>query len=240
MHQLTNEQLIQLWKRSIALANAPYRFAHPNIRASYDAACSESATEAMKHAADSIQESGKSGIEAMTELFAGPSRILGLRSEISSRMKSNLVKGCESGALRAFAFETPRKLEHTPVELPPSVWSGHIDWARSQIKTGGLCFVEVRLISPKIAAEIEAKYLPQEAKSGRPAIEHHLRACVQEMANADLIDPTQSMRSHYDAVRVRYAAYANTHKLTKTNVGDEAIRKVFSPIYKDLKENQKL
>lgn len=240
MSDLTKEQCNQFWKHGYTLSNAPLTFAAPEKRQAYNAAMSESALDALELGVKHFQESDRSRAEAITELFAEPQRITAERSRLETSLRSDVIGWCETGALRAFGYETPRKLEHAPLELPRSVWKGRVKWAKSRIEVGGMEFVEVRLLTASMIAQVEAKYRSQNKPTGRPSIEKHLKACIDEMVQQGSIDSSRSMRSQYELIRVRYKSYANAHKLKKDFVGDEAIRKVLSPIYNGLKGEKKL
>lgn len=240
MSDLTKEQCHQFWTHGYALSNAPLTFAAPEKRQAYEAAKSVSAIEALEAGAEQFQASERPGAEALTALFAEPQRILVERSRLETSLRSNVISWCESGAIRAFGYESPRKLEHAPIELPRSVWKGRVHWGQSTLEVAGMEFVEVRLLSASMIEQVEAKYRSTNRPTGRPSIEEHLKTCIEEMIQQGSIDSSRSMRSQYDIIKAQYKSYANAHKLKKDSVGNEAIRKVLSPIYNRLQDSKKL
>lgn len=236
MSNLTDEQYQQFWKHGYPLSKAPLTFARKDNKEAYESAMSESAIEASERALEELAASGKTGFEAFKSYIAKPTAVLTKQSKVRADMRTDVISWGSNKVLRAFAYQAPRQLNHAPVELPISVWSGKILWDESRIEVGGMQFVEVRLLTNSMIKKVEAKYRSHLKPTGRPSIQEHLEACIEELVHQGSIDPSRSMRSQFDLIKERYKSYANAHKLEKDTVGNEAIRKILSPIINKMKE----
>lgn len=240
MSELTDRQLKQLWRHSIPLVSAPVYFAHPDKKVCHKTANSVSAIDAFHEGMATAQTNNKTGHDAFFTAFEGPQRILVERQDIMRDLQEDIIKWGRTDILRAVAFQPPRKLEDVPVVVPKSAWNGTFKWERSQVNFQSIEFIEVRVTTSKIWKQVVEKFAFDTKQKGRPSMQHVLSQVINELVREGNVDLSRSIASHIPIIRKSVELLAKNQKMQKTVLGDETIRKAFSPIFKGLKGSRKL
>lgn len=235
--------LLTLWQRGIRLNKAPYSYAPKEDKAEYKRLHETSAITAFSDAMTRMQETGRSGVDAMSEAFSEPQQILSARAKWDDRMRKFILHHLTQGNLFAYGFEPPRKMDSQPVEILPAYWRGHIRWDKASLTVQGLEFVEIRIVLRQLRDEVLNRKkidLTPPQPAGRPTVGPSVKAAFAALHKAGEIDVTASQQSHYPKIRSWMELNVPNLSVPASEIADQTLQKHFSPLFNSLKKSSKL
>ncbi|WP_319826479.1 hypothetical protein [Thalassovita sp.] len=166
------------------------------------------------------------------------------RNRLIELGKAEIIKAMKSGAVRAFAFEEPRKLSDLPVELESNTLlnADFLNWESGKLHSQGLRFIELRFIADTNATSLIAKWRTEEGTGasiltnptnnpvGRPSVKAEIQTAFNALLAAGKIDLKAAKRTHYPLIRQWLAVHCSTFTATDTSPGDETIRRAITPM----------
>lgn len=231
----TSSELLTLWEAGKPLQQAVFAFAPKSLSEAWAALQDQSATKALELGAAEAGALQGSPLEKLQAAFDGPQKILTKRADLLKRMRWNLTEALRREILLGVAFEFPRALASTPVELHSDHWRGSSAWDTGELNMDGLRFIEVRILTPRRAAALLGGNPDGTArKPGRPSYAPDIEAAFHALHGSGKIDSNASMSSHYPAIRAWLQAHRPTSTPAPHKPGDEAIRRVVAPLFRAL------
>lgn len=235
----TNDTLLKCHKSGVRLSASWVTYAHPDLKKDWQALQNTSAVSTLEK--DMLAASEEDGplIEKLAKGFSGTQILLGERSKLERQLKTNILSYIKQGHLRGFAFEAPRKLASSPVELPKEAWAGRVDWNTNKLTFEGLEFLDVRLTTNTICNEVlrrgQVDPTPTNAQ-GRPSTAVEIKEAFEALANAGAIDPSRSLSSHYPSVREWLQRHKPHMQPPAAYVSDKTLHRHLSSLFNALKK----
>lgn len=149
-------------------------------------------------------------------------------------MNAYFIGQFRSGALRCFAFESPRTFHSDPVEILPGHWTIYPDWKKGEFKANGLHLIELRVMRRK--APSNRITAPKPASPGRPSVQADVKAAFQGLKELGRIDPDCSAKHHYPMVRQWIGENIQNPVVAADKLSDEGIRAHFSHLFNELQK----
>lgn len=247
MAEISGADLQSLWQSGYPLHSTWLGFAKTEQRAKWDELKTKSAIQALS---DSVKDAPRpdepnplTDVGAMQRLLQPAQTIVQARLDLKKEMQSNILAYLKDERLFAYGFEPPRKLSSIPVPLPRESWSGVYDWDESAIKYAGLDFVQVRLITREARNEILGAREPSPVVNpplkGRPSVAPQILVAAQAMLASGQIDISRSAKSHFQEIRNWLRGNAQDLPVAPDEINDETIRRVFAPVFNELKQSKK-
>lgn len=200
-----------IWKKSIPMCEAAFRFAPKDLRDQWESAHKASALttfmDGLKAAPKPAPEDGLHGLGLFNDLMEEPQKIMQERSEVKKTCEANILQYIQSGALQSYAFGAPRTVDAPPIKLDPRIWGGTLNWPDNTIIHESLTFVEVRLINPysikKLLGANLDKVIPVSTTpaAGRPTIKNDIEEAFQSLFDAGKFDLDASVKSKCQDIR---------------------------------------
>jgi hypothetical protein len=235
-----SETLTKLWQAGVPLARSWQTYAHPSVKAEWKKLWETSYMETLAANAKELSKTDLSASEKILQAFTEPNKIMQARSELMSKMQSNILGYIRDGHLFALGFEPPRTLSAAPVEIPLTLWSGKPNWETSTLSAQGLTLIEVRLTTKRIRAEIteisREELNPTAKPVGRPTIRPQIVAAYHAVQTSGPCLDGMHVKSVAGLVREQLARSCPELQVTAEKPSYEAIRRVISPL---LKKNNK-
>lgn len=232
-----------LWQRGIRLNQAPFSFAPKADKAEYKRLYEASAITAWSDAMAKMQETGRSGVDVLSETLTEPQKILSARSEWNARMRKFILHHLTHGNLFGYGFEPPRRMDSQPVEIPASYWNGRVQWDKACLSSQGIELIEIRVVSRQLRNTVlDRGNVDQSAPqpAGRPTIGPTIKAAFAALQDVDEIDVNASQQSHYPKVRAWLEVHHPNLKIPAAKISDKTMQKHFSPLFNSLKKSSKL
>lgn len=242
MADTTKDRLVSLHKSGAKLSQAWLTFASPQLKEEWNELHGKSAVGALQDGIQAAAAMEGDQVAKITTAFAGNQKILGGRSALKRKLKTNVLTYIAQGHLHAYAFENPRLLSSIPVAIPKAAWKGKCDWTRGRLSCDGLEFIDVRLTTNRIRNEILERGNVDRTparKIGRPSVANEIRAAIQALNEAGEIDPKASQKSHFPKAMRWLELNRPDLKPSPGSISYETFRKQFSPLFNELKKNQK-
>jgi len=234
----SNQPLNLLWQNGVLLSNAWLTYAHPDLKAKWDAAHQKSAMTAFERGAEAVE-----GPVSDAFMFGidGAQVILAERAGIKKQLQTNILSYLKNGKAFAYAFDLNRTLKSEPVEIPEAVWRGRINWEQSKVSFQSLHFKEVRLTTANVRKRVlNVAPVPVVAKTkGRPGIAPDVVAAFKALHQEGKIDVSKSAKFHFPMIREYLQTTHPDRFPTSKKVGSEGIRAHFSPLFNALKKDRK-
>lgn len=185
------------------------------------------------------------GMAGLHQAVMKSSEIDADRRRLVEEGKTLILKALSQRAIRAFAFEEPRRLSDSAVELDARQFrpSAHFRWEDGILRVDSLRFVEVRFMNAARAVSLIGEWHEKEGKNakfltdpsvnsvGRPSIREDIQAAFHALNEAGKIDPNASCSSHYPMLRKWLAMNCSHIVVTDTKPGDEALRRHIKPLF---------
>ncbi|MCD9149256.1 hypothetical protein [Pseudophaeobacter flagellatus] len=230
-----------LWQRGIRLNQAPHSFAPKADKAEYKRLYEASAITAWSDAMAKMQETGRSGVDAVSEVLTEPQKILSARTEWDDRMRKFILHHLTHGNLFGYGFEPPRRMESQPYEIPAAYWAGRVRWDNATLTVNGLEFIEVRVLATQVRDRLVgiSHETTTDLQRGRPSIKADVEEAFATLLQKGLIDISKSAKSHFPLVRQCLQTIQPGASYSDTKPGDEGIRTHFSPLFNELKKTNK-
>ena len=210
------------WGNGVTLWDALFVYGKPDTVARFRAAMKKPAMPGIFAGLTGLFDP-KADWEANQAIMSETQELLNERVDLEKRLEADVVMQLQTGALTGLAFEEPRKLNSAPVAIPRSAWLGRIDWRKSSLSHEGLSFVAVRIAEP------EKINLPAPSPQGRPSRRPEIISAFQQLDAEGAIDRTQSLASHFAAIRLR--AKEVSRNSADKGLGDKALYATLSAIY---------
>lgn len=231
------DDLMALWSGAHSMYGAPMSYAAKELRARWQSLEAESAMDRLRAGGAAVRDTEKPFHEKFQLAFAGVQELLGQRAAVMTQMRKALLHHIGTGSLLSFGFEAPRRVRDMPVALSPAHLSGQLLWDKGEIKAQSLHFVEVGILSAAKAEAILRGRLEEIAPPtgqtyGRPSSVKDIQDAIRAVIEAGKLDPKATMRSHYPMIRAWLREYRPTAVAASVGPSDEAIRRVFGPIFK--------
>lgn len=243
MASISETQLRALWRAGVYVGRSWETYAHPDLKARWDALKEESAIDAFAKGMEQASTSEAGRFEKFNQAFEGSTAILTKRAALKSELQKNILSYIAKGHLHGFGFELPRSMADMPVAIPKSAWTGRLDWDNSALSYQGIELCAVRLTTNRIRNEIlgrgnvdKTPVRPQ----GRPTVRHAIEAAFYALNEAGKIDPTASQMSHYPLVKGWLELNQPDLPVPPAHMSDKTINKYFSQLFNALKENRNL
>ena len=242
MASISETQLRALWRAGVYVGQSWETYAHPDLKARWDALKEESAIDAFAKGMEQASTSEAGRFEKFNQVFEGSTAILTKRAALKSQLQKNILGYIAKGYLHGFGYELPRSMEDLPVVIPKSAWSGRLDWDNSALSYQGIELCAVRLTTNRIRNEVlergsvdKTPVRPQ----GRPTVRHAIEAAFYALNQSGKVDPTASQMSHYPLIREWLELNQPNLQLPPASINSETIRRHFSPLFNDLKKTKK-
>lgn len=174
------------------------------------------------------------------------------RNRLIETGKRHVTEGLRAGAIRAFGFENPRKLDDLAVELDAEIIAGnpYFRWDNGTAKYQGLSFVEIRMMESAQATGLVAKWREENGTgariltdtstnpAGRPSWTQEIERAFEALNRAGKINLNAKMKPHYPLIRQWLASHSLSLVANDSTPGDEAIRRVVSRHFKAAKTSK--
>lgn len=174
------------------------------------------------------------------------------RNRLIEAGKRHVSEGMRTGAIRAFGFEQPRRLDDAAVELDAAMIAGnpYFRWDNGTAKYQGLSFAEIRMMDSTRATALVAKWRAEDRTGariltdtspnpvGRPSWTPEIERAFEALKSAGKINFQAKMASHYPTIRQWLAVHSSSLEANDSTPGDEAIRRVISPHFKAAKASK--
>ena len=239
MPDLKNYELEAVWKLGVPMASASVRFAPSGQKQRHTELHDTSIMGLASSAAEKVSEAGLSINDRMTASLEAMQSLAIARNELLTTMKENVLRWVQERKLHAFAFDVPRSLTTVPVAVPLPAWRGRLDWDKSQIAHHGLQLSEVRILPSDALRSVLDRCQPVSRGRGRPSVAPIIKGCIEQLVSEAKIDASSSITAHYPMIHDRLELDPAFKKAGFSQVSDETIRKVLSPIYKELPKTKK-
>lgn len=231
---------LALWQKAVPLAEAPLKYLSDADRREWQRVCDPTAIESKLVSAQKELSKPTSGISALSLFGNAFLDAYGPKQSFLRARQSDIKASIASGELLAIGFELPRRLSHSPIVISDQVDNGKYNFQKSEIETPSLKFVEVRVLHSTQASELIPASERQNTTPGRPSYEDAITHAIEELIRGSGIDVGGTAKQHFPSIREKALNYAERNGLDIKTIGDEAIRKRFSPIFKELRRNHKL
>jgi len=243
MVDITETQLRALWRAGVYVGRSWVTYAHPDLKARWDALKEESAIDAFAKGMEQAATSEAARFEKFNQAFAGTRDILTKRAALKNELQKNILGYVAKGYLHGFGYELPRSTAALPVAIPKSAWSGRLDWDNSALSYQGIELCAVRLTTNRIRNEIldrgHVPPAPSTKARGRPSIGPDIEAAFHALNRAGEIDPSKSAKSHFVKIRKWLELNRPNLLVPAASISSEAIRAHFAPLFNGLKKNRK-
>ena len=244
--------LIASWNAATPMWYAPIHFSPPDLQQRWDDLKKQSAWEAANESLkETVAESRKKGtfekrswIDALGIAITGANRVLEPRGALQREAQALLLADIQLGRVIGLGYEPPRRIKSVPVYIPTKYWQQTIDWDSSTVRSGGLTFIEVRIVLARTGQTIIDQTANTARKRlealppppGRPSIKQHVTAAFSALHADGKIDTNKSALSHFPAVKQWIKE--NTSR-DPDDLSNEGIRAHFAPLFKELRKNRK-
>lgn len=236
---------MELWKCSFWLSDCPRTYAahiyKKEWKAANDHAGNKLWIEDLKDAAEEGKSQGYEGLE----LFAYSAKKLGDLGkpihELLEKCTQELIQKLKSGRYRAFGFDHPRTLDLKPVQIPKEAWERATKLDDNTLYYQSLKFVDVRVRMVREEADpiLKKPFDLPVAKGGRPTVAPAIENAFHALNKIGQIDLSASLMSHYPKVKKWLELNCTDLPVPADKISSETIRRIISPLFRELKENQK-
>jgi len=253
--KVAKSQILKLWEKATPTQNAPLTFLPDRDfpdgtkRADYKVPQFNLGT-LIQDAQEQMKKSGMDGPQAITEVTAPIAALFNDRNSLIERGKAAILDCLESGVIRAFAFEKPRRVQDDPVELESStlIKNPYFRWDLGTANHQGLEFIEIRMLSEAEAVALIAKWRdvagtgarmltdPTTKPVGRPPLKPLVVEAFKTLHAQDKIDYSKRLTSHYPLIRQWLAAHYPTIETNDEKPSDDTIRIAVGPLFNAEKE----
>jgi hypothetical protein len=248
--KVAKSQIFKLWEKGTPTQNAPLTFLpdrdfpEGTKRADYKVPQFNLGT-LIQDALEQMKKSGMDGPQAITEVTAPIAALFNDRNSLIERGKAAVLDWLESGVIRAFAFEKPRKVQDDPVELEPStlIKNPYFRWDLGTANHQGLEFVEIRMLPEATVAALIAKWRdeagtgarmltdPTTKPVGRPSLRPLVIDAFRTLHAQGKIDYSKRLTSHYPLIRQWLAAHYPSVEANDQKPSDDTIRNAVGPLF---------
>lgn len=246
-----------LWENAHAMSRAHFVFAPDDLRTRLQeleqTTNVQSFLKDLHHAADSpdVPAPGPGRLDfLLRQMTESPHVQRGEEArKLKDRLRAGVLHHLRCGDLLSFGFEPRnnvpgalRSIGDVPIELGYDHWRGRVSWESDELHANGLHFVQVRILSAARAEKLRQDRVAKIAqeiptpKIGRPSATKDIVAACEALIAAGKIDTNASIRSQIPIVR----AWRSENRPGAAHIGDETIRRVLSPLLRELEKKQKL
>lgn len=236
---------MELWKCSFWLSDCPRSYAAHFYKKDWEAAKAHEGSqhwfEDLKDAAEEGKSQGYEGFELFAYSAAKVGDLGKPKHELLEKCTHELIQKLKSGKYRAFGFDRPRTLDLNPVQIPREAWARVTRLDDNRLAYQSLQFVDVRVrmmreeVDPILKQPLEAPV----AKAGRPTVAPAIEAAFHALNKIKEIDLSASQMSHYPKVRKWLEMNGTNLPVPADKISSETIRRIISPLFKELKEAKK-
>lgn len=228
------------------MSSAAIHFAPPEVQKAWKDALSKLAiVEGKKHleaSRDEIQDT----TDAISVFLNGMGSVFTSRTEVLNPARSNLITRLKNRNMIALAYEPPRKVSSQPLFIPQNYWTGDIGWDKAELTFQSLRFIEVRVLSyemvealnKKFAAKDEAIREISKPQKGRPTIRPQITKAFEHLHSKGTFDSRMSIKHASEYIRQQLEISYPELNVTEDKPSFEAIRRVISPLIKEVKNNK--
>lgn len=132
------------------------------------------------------------------------------RNEILRAMQEQLADLIWDGTFVAYGYALPRTSKSSPEEIPVDLFrDGNVDWDKSTVRSEGLQFESVRVLSRAWLRNFEpqkpAKILELKSESlpGRPSSGREILAAIDSLIREQKLPNSKSQKQNNEIVRAR-------------------------------------
>ncbi|WP_171172759.1 hypothetical protein [Ruegeria sp. HKCCA0370] len=161
--------------------------------------------------------------------------------ELKSRATDEIVKLLRKGVYRAYGFDRPRTLDLEPVQIPREAWNERSVFEKNEVHYQSLRFigVRVRMMRAENDPLLKAQPCPVPAKAGRPTVAPAIEMAFHALNKMGEIDLSASQMSHYPKVREWLEKNGADLPVPANKISSETIRRIISPLFKELRGAKK-
>lgn len=133
-------EYIDCYKRAVTLFEAILCFGNSQLVAKLSAVSELNEKQTTSSSFLGILSQGIQNIQAI-----GQSEYT--RQEIIKKIKTDIINRIQKGNLNALGLQLPINVESKPIPIPAHLFSGEIDWEKSELKFKNLEFVGIKILA---------------------------------------------------------------------------------------------
>lgn len=158
-----------------------------------------------------------------TGLAAASDRLTTFR-QVEDEQKRLVLAAVKQGALLAYGYQAPRRLEDQPVAVPLALWRQVVRWNTNEIEGEGLKIIGVRLISLRTVQSL-CNDSPPAQDRGRPTREPEILAAYDTLIRSGIVKPDDTVKTKAAAIRAHVKSQHAGPDSRTDGLSDEAIRR---------------
>lgn len=201
------------WPRRIPLNQILGRIGTAEARQRYEE------LKAASSASNLIQRVSASG-----ELSSGIEPISALRAA-EDEQKSLVLTALHQGALLAYGYQLPRRIDDPPVAIPISLWRHAVRWHKNEIEGVGIKLVEVCLIPLKTIQALNNE-APTPQAHGRPTRETEIMQAHDFLITSGAIKASDTIKTKGPVIRAHLKSQNPSPDSRTDGLSDETIRRI--------------
>lgn len=142
MDTLNPDEITKAYKNAISLPLAISQFGSPELM---EQLSKVREINQPNFSSNSILETLSEGLQAFQDINSSQLA----QKEIIEKLKDKIISRVQKGELIAMGLKMPLDMASKPIEIPAHLFSGEINWEKSELKNGNLEFSQIRLSSLK-------------------------------------------------------------------------------------------
>ena len=231
----TSDDMLEIWANAYPMHDAWRAYAPKELRESWKKSREVSAMKSFEESAVSGRKNGIEGMELFATALMGAKVVTDERERIRAECEEIFFSHIKRGALRSFAFCSPRTHDSVPVEIAARVWNGNVEWMSSKITHESLTFIEVRIINNGEINALLAKKLstlPSSTRplNGRPSIKSDIEEAFNALMGAGKFAIDAPVKSQCQIIREWLIHYKPEGGFGPSKPGYDAIRRHLKPL----------
>ncbi len=236
---------IELWKRSHWLSNSAKTYATHFFKDEWQAAVEHRGDqpwmEIFQEKSNVARAAGKTGWDIAEQLLGEIVVKITPQADLLERAKQQITNYLLDGTYRGYGFDRPRTLDTEPVLLPAECWKGAVSWAGNEVQFQSLkfCEVRIRMMREHLDPILNKPFESPAVKPGRPTVAPAIEAAFYALNKIGQIDPKASLQSHYPKVRKWLELNFPNLPVPADRISSETIRRIISPLFKELRKIKK-
>ncbi|WP_037317873.1 hypothetical protein [Ruegeria halocynthiae] len=236
---------IELWKRSHWLSNSAKAYATHFFKDEWQAAVEHRGDqpwmEILQESSNEARAAGKTGWDIAEQLLGEFVVKTKPQADLLKRAEQQITDYLLDGTYRGYGFDRPRTLDTEPVRIPAECWKGPVSWVGNEVSYQSLTFsqVRVRMMREHLDPILKKPFDTPVPKAGRPTVAPAIEAAFHALHKIGEIDLSASQMSHYPKVRKWLEKNGTNLPVPADKISSETIRRIISPLFKELKEIKK-
>ncbi|WP_341364356.1 hypothetical protein P8T57_01230 [Thalassospira sp. SN3W] len=230
----------EIWNAGKPLASAHLHFGSQDKVSALRKYATENSNTKMFERLQANLESGKGFLDSLQ----GVTGDIKPKNDLLDEVRREILQHIGNGNLKAFGFETPRRANDTPIEVPADLWRGWVRWDKSLVEAQSLKIENVRLVpSNHIEKQIAPALTTAQSDgepfrpAGRPSRKDHIIAAFHALNKAGEIDFNKPAKHCYPAIRAWVKAHYPEDENPDRGLGDKAIQLHVNPLFNAAKNS---